>query len=97
VSEGLVLSGTGGVWRVERGDHTVVEATLRGRVKKSNSGKRADGSLRRDTISAAAETLKLAVGDNVLLEEDASGSFAISEILPRRSRLARRAPGGAAG
>ncbi|MDB4880461.1 MAG: ribosome biosis GTPase RsgA [Gemmatimonadetes bacterium] len=97
MSEGLVLSGTGGVWRVERGDHTVVEATLRGRVKKSNSGKRADGSLRRDTISAAAETLKLAVGDNVLLEEDASGSFAISEILPRRSRLARRAPGGGQG
>ena len=56
---GIVLSGTGGVWRVRRDDGSVVEASLRGRVKKANSGKRADGSLRRDTISAAADTLKL--------------------------------------
>ncbi|MDB4916979.1 MAG: ribosome biosis GTPase RsgA [Gemmatimonadetes bacterium] len=96
--QGLVLSGTGGVWRVRRDDGVVVEASLRGRVKKSNSGKRADGSLRRDTISAAAETLKLAVGDRVLLEQDdASDAMAIGEILPRRSRLARRAPGGGHG
>jgi len=93
---GLVLSGTGGVWRVEREDGRVVEASLRGRVKKSNSGKRADGSLRRDTISAAAETLKLTIGDRVLLD-DTDGSVAIAEILPRRSRLARRAPGGGQG
>jgi ribosome biogenesis GTPase len=97
-TEGVVLSGTGGVWRVERDDGVIVEASLRGRVKKSNSGKRADGSLRRDTISAAADTLKLAVGDRVLLEvDDAGTSTAISEILPRRSRLARRAPGGGYG
>ncbi len=95
--EGVVLSGTGGIWRVQRDGGVVVEASLRGRVKKSNSGKRADGSLRRDTISAAADTLKLAVGDRVLLEEDESGSTAIAEILPRRSRLARRAPGGGHG
>ncbi|MEP6732058.1 MAG: ribosome small subunit-dependent GTPase A [bacterium] len=95
--QGVVLSGTGGIWRVQRDDHVIVDASLRGRVKKSNSGKRADGSLRRDTISAAAETLKLAVGDRVQLEEDESGSTAIAEILPRRSRLARRAPGGGHG
>src|SRR3954451_12800484 len=95
--QGIVLSGTGGVWRVRRDQGSVVEASLRGRVKKSNSGKRADGSLRRDTISAAADTLKLAVGDRVLLEEDEGGAFAIGEILPRRSRLARRAPGGGQG
>jgi ribosome biogenesis GTPase len=95
--QGVVLSGTGGIWRVQRDDGIVVEASLRGRIKKSNSGKRADGSLRRDTISAAADTLKLAVGDRVLLEEDESGSTAIAEILPRRSRLARRAPGGGHG
>jgi len=95
--QGVVLSGTGGIWRVRRDDGEVVEASLRGRVKKSNSGKRADGSLRRDTISAAAETLKLAVGDRVQLELDDSGSTAIAEILPRRSRLARRAPGGGHG
>jgi ribosome biogenesis GTPase len=95
--QGVVLTGTGGIWKVRRDDGETVEASLRGRVKKSNSGKRADGSLRRDTISAAAETLKLAVGDRVLLEQDDSGSTAIAEILPRRSRLARRAPGGGHG
>jgi ribosome biogenesis GTPase / thiamine phosphate phosphatase len=95
--QGVVLSGTGGVWRVRRDDGVTIDASLRGRVKKSNSGKRADGSLRRDTISAAADTLKLTIGDRVQLELDDSGSTAIGEILPRRSRLARRAPGGGQG
>jgi ribosome biogenesis GTPase / thiamine phosphate phosphatase len=95
--QGVVLSGTGGIWRVQRDDGETVESSLRGRVKKSNSGKRPDGSLRRDTISAAADTLKLAVGDRVVLEQDESGATAIAEILPRRSRLARRAPGGGHG
>ncbi len=45
-----------------------------------------------------AEAIKLAVGDEVILERDSSGdALAIAEILPRRSRLARRAPGGAFG
>ena len=97
-SEGVVLNGTGGIWQVRRDDGVTVEASLRGRVKKSNSGKRPDGSLRRDTISAAADTLKLAVGDRVMLEQDdADGATAIGEILPRRSQLARRAPGGGHG
>lgn len=95
---GIVLSGTGGVWRVQRDDGEVVDASLRGRVKKSNSGRRADGSLRRDTISAAADTLKLAIGDRVELEQDESGTaWTIASILPRRSQLARRAPGGGFG
>jgi ribosome biogenesis GTPase len=95
---GVVLSGTGGVWRVRRPDGSVVDASLRGRVKKSNAGRRPDGSLRRDTVASAAESLKLAVGDDVVLEhDDASDAWAIAEILPRRSRLARRAPGGGQG
>jgi ribosome biogenesis GTPase len=97
-SEGVVLSGTGGIWRVRRDDGDVVEASLRGRVKKSNSGKRADGSLRRDTVSAASNALKLTIGDRVVLEQAEPGAAAaIGEILPRRSRLARRAPGGGQG
>lgn len=97
-SEGLVLSGTGGAWRVRRDDGVIQEASLRGRVKKSNSGKRADGSLRRDTISAAAATLKLTIGDRVVIEQDDSSSaWAIGDILPRRSQLARRNPGGGHG
>lgn len=94
---GIVLSGTGGIWRVRRDDGTVVEASLRGRIKKANAGRRADGSLRRDTVATAAETLKLAIGDHVVLESDEAGSWAMNEILPRRSRLARRAPGGGQG
>src|SRR5262249_22510694 len=45
-------------------------------------------------------TLKLAVGDDVLVErahESDGGAWAIAEILPRRSALARRAPGGGQG
>ena len=96
--QGVVLSGTGGIWRVRRDDGSVVDASLRGRVKKSNAGRRADGSLRRDTISSAADTLKLTIGDRVLLEQDEpTGPAAIAQILPRRSRLARRAPGGGQG
>ena len=95
---GVVMSGTGGIWQVRTGGGDTIDASMRGRLKKSNSGKRADGSLRRDTVLAAAETLKLAVGDDVRVEPGARGEgWAIAEILPRRSQLARRAPGGGQG
>jgi ribosome biogenesis GTPase len=95
---GVVLGGTGGVWQVRIDGGETVDAGLRGRLKKSNSGKRADGSLRRDTVAAAASTLKLAVGDDVRLDPpEAGGAWSIAEILPRRSKLARRAPGGGQG
>jgi ribosome biogenesis GTPase len=98
VIRGVVLSGTGGVWQVRTAEGETVDASLRGRLKKSNSGRRADGSLRRDTVSAAAQTLKLAVGDDVQLERAApDDDWAIAEILPRRSKLARRSPGGGHG
>src|SRR5215831_21090514 len=95
---GVVVSGTGGVWQVRTDAGDTLDASMRGRLKKSNTGKRADGSLRRDTVLASASTLKLTVGDDVLLEPDARGeAWAITEILPRRSRLARRMPGGGQG
>lgn len=54
--------------------------------------------MRRDTVEAADRVLKLAVGDRVHLERDErDGAWAITEILPRISRLARRAPGGGHG
>src|SRR3954470_23948159 len=91
-ASGVVMSGTGGVWQVRLSDGRTVDASMRGRLKKSNSGKRADGSLRRDTVLAAAATLKLAVGDDVRLERaERDDAWAIADILPRRSRLARRA------
>lgn len=44
------------------------------------------------------ESPKLVVGDEVELERDErDGTWAIADILPRRSQLARRAPGGAHG
>jgi ribosome biogenesis GTPase len=88
---GVVLGGTGGVWRVRVDDSLTVDAALRGRLKRElpDTGGREPSDV---------ERLKLAVGDEVLVEPDARGSaWAISEILPRRSRLARRAPGGAYG
>lgn len=76
---GVVLSGTGGIWRVctERGE--IREVSLRGRLKQEGA-------------------VKLAVGDEVVLElEERGDQWAIREILPRRSTLARRAPSGAYG
>lgn len=81
---GTVLSGTGGVWRVLATDGETYESALRGRLKQGGpktGGPRQGG-------------LKLAVGDEVELERSERGdTWVIAEILPRRSRLARRAPG----
>jgi ribosome biogenesis GTPase / thiamine phosphate phosphatase len=97
-ARGTVLSGTGGVWRVRTEAGDVIEASLRGRLKKADTGRRADGSIRRDTVDAAEQAVKLAVGDVVTLERDQrDATWAIGEIQPRRSRLARRAPGGGRG
>ena len=88
---GVVLGGTGGSWRVRVENESLVDASLRGRLKRDSSG---DGSRR----ASDADRMKLAVGDEVLVEPDArGGAWAICEILPRRSRLARRKPGGAYG
>jgi ribosome biogenesis GTPase / thiamine phosphate phosphatase len=95
---GTVLGGTGGVWRVRTTTGEDVEASLRGRLKKADYGRREGGAMRRDTVEAADRVLKLAVGDRVVLERDErDGAWAITEILPRTSRLARRAPGGGHG
>ena len=83
---GVVLSGTGGVWRVHLALDAAVDASLRGRLKKS-----------REQSNEESTTLKLAVGDEVRVESGDHGDWSIVEILPRRSKLARRAPGGAHG
>lgn len=95
---GTVLAGTGGVWRIRTDDGMELDASLRGRLKKSDYGRREGGAIRRDTVDAAERAMKLAVGDRVRVEQDDRGEvWAITEILPRRSRLARRAPGGGHG
>jgi putative ribosome biogenesis GTPase RsgA len=58
-----------------------------------------------ETLSASlrgrlkkGETEKLAVGDDVILEQgDREDAWTIAEILPRRAKLARRSPGGGPG
>ena len=72
-----MLRGTGGVWHVRAESGETHEASLRGRLKQERD-----------------EARKLAVGDRVVLEIDQRGAvWTITEILPRHSQLARRAPG----
>jgi ribosome biogenesis GTPase / thiamine phosphate phosphatase len=77
---GVVLSGTGGVWRVRAQDGTEHDVSLRGRLKQVD---RFD---------------KLSVGDDVDIVEDVrGGAWSVTGIHPRRTQLARRAPGGGRG
>jgi ribosome biogenesis GTPase len=93
MSRGTVLGGTGGVWRVLLEEGTTVEASMRGRLKRDEE--------RNMSAKDGSKPVKLAVGDIVDVEvtADADGAFvhAISAIVPRRSQLARRAPGRAFG
>ncbi len=76
----VVMSGTGGVWRVRTDGGETLDVPMRGRLKKLD------------------DAMKLTVGDEVLLEPGTLGeTWAIGEILPRRSQLARRMPGGGHG
>jgi ribosome biogenesis GTPase len=56
-------------------------------------GETLDASLRGRLKKERSDILKLAVGDDVVVERDGAASWAICEILPRRSQLARRLPG----
>jgi ribosome biogenesis GTPase len=78
--QGVVLSGTGGIWRVRTTDGVEREVSLRGRLKQEEKFE------------------KIAVGDAVEIEEDErGGAWSITRIHPRRTRLARRQPGGKRG
>ena len=79
---GIVLEGTGGVWRVRTDDGVTIDASLRGRLKK-------------DPTSDEEPPRKLVVGDRVVVQHDEHArAWTIAEIEPRRSQLGRRAPGG---
>ena len=82
---GIVLEGTGGVWRVRTDAGDTIEASLRGRLKK-------------DSPAGGDPAPKLTVGDRVIVEhDDHARAWAIEAIEPRRSQLGRRAPGGKRG
>jgi ribosome biogenesis GTPase len=93
VRRGTVLSGTGGVWRVLLDDGTAVDASMRGRLKRDEE--------RGTAAKEGVKPLKLAVGDVVDIESEPGPDglivHAIASITPRRSQLARRAPGRAFG
>lgn len=78
--DGVVVQGTGGTWWIRLDGGSTVSAALRGRLKQEER-----------------DALKLAVGDRVTVTWDNRdpGAWMITTIHPRRSRLARRAPGGA--
>ena len=80
VRKAVVMSGTGGIWRVRADDNEILEVPMRGRLKKID------------------DAMKLTVGDEVNIEPGShEGTWVIGEILPRRSQLARRMPGGGHG
>jgi ribosome biogenesis GTPase / thiamine phosphate phosphatase len=79
--EGVVLSGTGGIWHVRAESGETREASLRGRLKKE-----------RDDSQKLAVGDRV-----ILELDETGTHWAIAEILPRHSQLSRRAPGAGQG
>ncbi|MEO5509174.1 MAG: ribosome small subunit-dependent GTPase A [Longimicrobiales bacterium] len=73
---GTVLNAVGGIYEVQLQNGELIEAVLRGRLKRDD---KSDG--------------QVVAGDIVTLSPQDDGSFAIETISPRRSQLARKAPG----
>ncbi len=101
--DGVVMQGTGGVYQVRADDGEMFSVSLRGRLK-HDGGREGKRDPERETmrrvgrLDGAERPLKLAVGDRVAISTDGDDTaWAIDAIHPRRSKLARRAPGGARG
>jgi ribosome biogenesis GTPase len=77
----------------EQGKGVVVKGTGGIWQVRTEKGETLDASLRGRLKKERNDVLKLAVGDDVVIERDGDASWAICEILPRRSQLARRLPG----
>lgn len=73
---GTVLSAVGGTYQIQLQDGRIIDAVLRGRIK-------------RDAKSGG----QVVAGDNVTTSAQPDGSHVIDSVAPRRSRLARKAPG----
>ena len=72
---GTVLSGTGGVWRVQAADGQVVEAALRGRLKKHEDYKAREAKLTLEDLAA---------GGAVYLGNSVRGLIPAQPLIPRR-------------
>jgi ribosome biogenesis GTPase len=73
---GTVLSAVGGTYEIQLQDGRIIDAVLRGRIK-------------RDSKSGG----QVVAGDDVTVSPQSDGSHVIEEVAPRRSQLARKAPG----
>jgi ribosome biogenesis GTPase len=73
---GVVLSAVGGQYEIQLQDGAIIEAVLRGRLKRDE---KAGG--------------QVVAGDQVTISTQPDGSYTIETVAPRRSLLARRAPG----
>src|SRR5690606_34591049 len=99
VTAATVLESTGGTWRVLTDAGEQLEVTLRGRLKiyeeRRSDYRKLEEDGRHESSEALDRPRKLAVGDRVVLEPGERGhDWTIGGILPRRSQLARRQPGG---
>jgi ribosome biogenesis GTPase len=81
VREAVVVSGTGGTWRVRAADGEILDVSMRGRLKKAE-----DDGLK----LTVGDKVELEPGSH-------AGTWAIARIRTRRSQLARRMPGGGHG
>ena len=83
--EGIVIRAQTGVYYVQHGDR-VIECTLRGKLKREFQS--LVGGKRRNIYSDP-----VAVGDNVTITIAESEKGAIESVMPRKSKLSRKAPG----
>lgn len=85
VLEGLVIRAHTGVYYVQCGDR-VIECTLRGKIKRETQA--IVGGKRKNIFSDP-----VAVGDRVTVTVAESEKGAVEDIMPRKTKLSRKAPG----
>jgi ribosome biogenesis GTPase len=91
IAPGTVLRAGGGTYEVLLDDQTLIEATLRGRVKAAITGRGASGRRVREMEVRTGD--RIVAGDRVRVGSQMDGPYTIESVDQRRTELARRAPG----
>lgn len=91
IAPGTVLRAGGGTYEVRLDDQSIIEATLRGRIKAETTGRGPSGRRVRETEGRTGD--RVVAGDRVFIRQQNDGSHTIESVEARRSELARRAPG----
>lgn len=92
-TEGIVIREHRGVFDVETG-HGIFACALRSRMKKALIYPERDNQHHSvEQVGRIATVNPVAIGDRVRFVEDQGETGAIEEVLPRRSKLSRLAPG----